>query len=64
MMEQGGQIPVWHCDEQTWEQPSSGSMHMELHVGMGSEQEALDRFVLAGNEAVEDGSRACFPHGQ
>jgi hypothetical protein len=64
MMEQGGQTPVWHGDEQTWEQLSSGRMHVELHVGMGSEQEDLTRFAFAGKKAEKEGSRACFPHGQ
>jgi len=39
-------------------------MHVELHVGMGSEQDVLDKFALDGKEAAQEGSRVCFPQGQ
>lgn len=64
MIEQGGHKPEWHLVEHTWVHPSSGRMQMEVQDGIGSEQEVRDSNVFGGNEAADEISRRCLPHGQ
>lgn len=54
-MEQGGHGPVWHLAEQTCSQPSSGFMHVDSHVGMGSVHAFRERRVPGGKKGEEMG---------
>lgn len=54
---------MWHFTAQTWEQPSSGFMQVDSHVGMGSVQTVRTSLVLMGKKGADAGSRECLPQG-